>query len=228
MTSNRPRTFSIESIDTTSYAIQSNFQLCSLSLALLMQNSKVVLTIIQSSCMTTQRISTRFSPSYIPCTCFSVHRIDLPSICNKSVDTVLHRTFQEQYTVDEWSSCLRFAHKWGFVVQRDLALKNLAFIAPPVDKIVLGRLCEEAKKWLVEAFISIVRRNEPPTVEEGRRLGVDDLVLIGQLRYRLNQFSTDADLEDVRRFVEACLEDTDKVMQVQRPRSQKLKPVYKF
>jgi hypothetical protein len=63
-------------------------------------------------------------------------------------------------------------------------MKNLETSASPADKIALGRMHEEFSGWLVYAFTIMVERHEPPTLHEGRRLGVDDLVLIGLLRYR--------------------------------------------
>ncbi|KIM83541.1 hypothetical protein PILCRDRAFT_36543, partial [Piloderma croceum F 1598] len=91
-------------------------------------------------------------------------------------------TFQEEHTVEEWISCWRFALKWQFRVQQELAKKNLMVIASPVDKIILARMFEEELGgWLVDAFRDMARRPAPPTLLEGCRLGVDDLVIIRQL-----------------------------------------------
>jgi hypothetical protein len=90
-------------------------------------------------------------------------------------------------------------------------------IASPVDKIILGRMFkEELGGWFVTAFIDMARRQEPPTLLEGRRLGVDDLVLIGQLHHRFRNlpFTT-----GTRKFVEAALKTPDMVMHISGPRS---------
>jgi len=96
---------------------------------------------------------------------------------------IITRTFQEQPTFDEWTSCWRFAKKWQFTVQQELARKTLEISASSADKIGLGRMHEEFRGWLEHAFTTMVKRYEPPTLREGRRLGVDDLVLIGLLRH---------------------------------------------
>jgi len=124
-------------------------------------------------------------------------------------------TFLEQCSVEEWSSCLRFAHKFQFTVQEKLAIAKLSDIASPIDKIILGRMYEEASGWLVQAFVDMARRDEPPTRPEGRRLGIDDLVLIGQLRHRLHHFPhTYGDT----RFVETALATPEEVMQINEQR----------
>jgi len=124
-------------------------------------------------------------------------------------------TFLEQRSVEEWSSCLRFAHKFQFTVQEKLAIEKLSDIASPIDKIILGRMYEEASGWLVQAFVDMARRDEPPTRPEGRRLGIDDLVLIGQLRHRLHHFPhTYGDT----RFVETALATPEEVMQINEQR----------
>jgi len=73
-------------------------------------------------------------------------------------------------------------------------------------------------EWLVEAFIDMARRQVPPTLPEGRRLGVDDLIFIGELRHRfqspLFKFANGA-----RRFVEAALATPDMVMHISGPSS---------
>jgi hypothetical protein len=70
-----------------------------------------------------------------------------------------------------------------------LAEEKLFAIASPVDKIVMGRKYkEELGGWLVEAFVDMTQRSEPPTLSEGHRLGVNDLIIIGQLRHRQKEY----------------------------------------
>ena len=91
-------------------------------------------------------------------------------------------------------------------------------IASPVEKIALGRsFKEEMGGWLVEAFIDMAKRQEPPTLLEGRRLGVDDLVFIGELRHRFHNPQLTI---GVRRFVKTALATPDMVMHIRRPCSQ--------
>ena len=95
-------------------------------------------------------------------------------------------------------------------------MEKLSEIASPTDKIVLGRLYEEGSGWLVQAFTKMAHRDEPPTQVEGRRLGVDDLVIIGQLRHRLQQCPYPY---GARRFVETALATPDQVMHIAGPNS---------
>lgn len=94
--------------------------------------------------------------------------------------------------------------------------KKLMAIASPVDKIVLGRMFDETSEWLVNAFINASRLEEPPTFLEGCCLGIDDLVLIGQLRHLLRNIQH---ANGIRRFVKAALAEPNKVPHISGPRS---------
>jgi len=61
------------------------------------------------------------------------------------------------------------------------------------------------------ASTDMARRVEPPTLLEGRRLGIDDLVLIGPLRHRLQNFPH---ANGVRQFIEDALATPDQIMHI--------------
>ncbi|KAF7979223.1 hypothetical protein HWV62_43178 [Athelia sp. TMB] len=83
-------------------------------------------------------------------------------------------------TTQQWASILLLADKWGFESIRLLAIDCLA-TAAPVDKIVLGRRYRIAA-WLPGAYNAVCTREAPLTVEEGIRLGVEDVVRIAAAR----------------------------------------------
>ena len=105
-------------------------------------------------------------------------------------------------------------------------MEALHDIASPTDKIVLGRMFEEASGWLVQAFTDMAKRRKPPTMLEGRRLGVDDLVIICHLKFRLQPLGFRlglpkrgiVDYDDrIRRFVEAALATPEKILEIDGP-----------
>ncbi|KAF7969628.1 hypothetical protein HWV62_26809 [Athelia sp. TMB] len=85
-------------------------------------------------------------------------------------------------TVEDWSSILQLAHQWGFESIKVLAAQNLAPIASPIDKIVFGRRYG-VDHWLKSAYKAVCLQEAPLNLQEGRRLGVDDVIRINAVRY---------------------------------------------
>ncbi|KZP25614.1 hypothetical protein FIBSPDRAFT_855546 [Athelia psychrophila] len=81
----------------------------------------------------------------------------------------------------QWTSILHLAAKWGFESIQLLAIDNLTASAIPVDKIVLGRRYG-ILDWLPGAYEAVCTRADPLTVEEGVKLGVEDVVRISAAR----------------------------------------------
>src|SRR5882762_2998724 len=84
-------------------------------------------------------------------------------------------------TVKGWSSILKLATQWGFTSIRELSVDALGRIASPVERLALAH-AYDIDEWLLPAYSSLCQRAEPLTTEEGRRIGVDDVVLISQVR----------------------------------------------
>ncbi|KZP12982.1 hypothetical protein FIBSPDRAFT_1049697 [Athelia psychrophila] len=84
-------------------------------------------------------------------------------------------------TVEEWSGILYLADKWSFLSIRTLAIAQMAPIASPIDNIVFGRLYD-INEWLIGAYQVVCTRLDALTLEEGRRLGVDDAIRINSIR----------------------------------------------
>ena len=77
-------------------------------------------------------------------------------------------------TLDEWTSVLALATKWEFDAHRALA----------IDRIVLARTYD-IPNWLDEEYYRLCVREEALTLEEGRRLGMEDVILLAELRQRV-------------------------------------------
>ncbi|KZP27875.1 hypothetical protein FIBSPDRAFT_817855 [Athelia psychrophila] len=84
-------------------------------------------------------------------------------------------------TAAQWTSVLHLAAEWGFESIQLLAIDNLTATAIPIDKIVLGRRYGIAD-WLPGAYEAVCTRADPLTVEEGLRLGVEDIIKISSAR----------------------------------------------
>ncbi|KZP28772.1 hypothetical protein FIBSPDRAFT_779706 [Athelia psychrophila] len=81
----------------------------------------------------------------------------------------------------QWTSVLHLAAKWGFESIQLLAIDKLTATALAVDKIVLGRRYG-ISDWLPRAYKAICTRADPLTVEEGMKLGVEDIIRISTAR----------------------------------------------
>ncbi|KII95545.1 hypothetical protein PLICRDRAFT_71568, partial [Plicaturopsis crispa FD-325 SS-3] len=84
-------------------------------------------------------------------------------------------------TVEEWTSILNLAVKWDFASIRTLAIKELALIASPIDKVVLGREYG-ITSWLADAYRAVCERPEALSEEEGTRLGMREAMKIARAR----------------------------------------------
>lgn len=103
--------------------------------------------------------------------------------CGVDLTTYAHSSFgaYPASTVEEWSGILHLADKWSFLSIRALAIAQIAPIACPIDKIVFGRLYG-VNEWLTGAYHAVCTRPDALTLEEGRRLGVDDVIRINTIR----------------------------------------------
>ncbi|KAH9915424.1 uncharacterized protein B0H18DRAFT_274167 [Fomitopsis serialis] len=98
-------------------------------------------------------------------------------------------------TTDEWASVLALAVKWQFDDVQALAVVWFSANAPLVDQILLAR-AHRLAEWLYDAHVRICSRYEPLSLAEGRRLGVDEAVVISDVRQysiRCNRGNVDHD-----------------------------------
>ncbi|KAJ7721484.1 hypothetical protein B0H16DRAFT_1335241, partial [Mycena metata] len=85
---------------------------------------------------------------------------------------------------EEWTSVLSLATRWDFTSLRDLAMQHLFATTSAVERIALGRRYD-ILEWLVPAYTEVCERKDPLTIAEGRLLGVDDAICIGQVRHMI-------------------------------------------
>ncbi|KAF7985492.1 hypothetical protein HWV62_5280 [Athelia sp. TMB] len=85
-------------------------------------------------------------------------------------------------TVEDWTAILTLADMWAFKTIRALAIKKIAPIASAVDRIVLGRRFN-MHEWMCDGYVAVCSRGSVLTMEEGRRLGVEDVVRIMGIRH---------------------------------------------
>ncbi|KDQ56431.1 hypothetical protein JAAARDRAFT_100772, partial [Jaapia argillacea MUCL 33604] len=62
------------------------------------------------------------------------------------------------------------------------SIEQLSEVASPVDKVVLGRQYA-VTQWLVPAFTDLAKRDTPLNLGEGQRLGMEDVILLGEMRH---------------------------------------------
>ncbi|KAI0783098.1 hypothetical protein C8Q75DRAFT_475439 [Abortiporus biennis] len=84
-------------------------------------------------------------------------------------------------TVEEWTSVLAVSSRWGFDLHRQLSKERLSQLASPFERILLSRQYD-VKEWLVPALLDLSTRDESLTLAEGWKLGMEDVILISDIR----------------------------------------------
>lgn len=64
---------------------------------------------------------------------------------------------------------------------RELAIRKILEVASPVDKIIIGHKFG-LRRLSIPGYKALCTRYNSLTLEEGRRLGMDDVILIGSAR----------------------------------------------
>ncbi|KZT12827.1 uncharacterized protein LAESUDRAFT_17959 [Laetiporus sulphureus 93-53] len=122
-------------------------------------------------------------------------------VCTKSIDmerflSVLYPRRIGKYdleTTEEWVSVLEFAYKWQFDAVCQLVRERLPEVATLVEQIVLARQYN-LPDLLLNARVKICEREEALSLHEGRQLGIDECIVINQVRQeaRSNHYATSA------------------------------------
>jgi len=88
-------------------------------------------------------------------------------------------------TPEEILSFLRFADKWQFDSQKRKGIQRLKERSTPYQRIIAGRLFDEARELLVPAFMELCEdpQGRPPPPSDGLRLGADDLLLLWWMKH---------------------------------------------
>jgi hypothetical protein len=85
-------------------------------------------------------------------------------------------------TLVQWTDVLNLSSKWGFDDIRITSVEAILPLASPVDKIVLGRTNIDCSGWIADAYADLLKREESLTVDEARRMPIEDVVTIARGR----------------------------------------------
>ena len=91
----------------------------------------------------------------------------------------------EGYSYGELSSILDLSTRWGFTSIRDMAIRHLDLeTSPGHQRLILGRKYG-IDQWILPALHELCERPEPPTRDEARCMGLEDIILIGSVREKV-------------------------------------------
>jgi len=82
---------------------------------------------------------------------------------------------------------MRLTSRWKLTSHVDLDINRFPLITSPVDRLVIAYGLH-VTGWLRPAFVALCMRDEPLTIEEGRRLGIDVIVCINEVRDLIKKF----------------------------------------
>jgi hypothetical protein len=90
---------------------------------------------------------------------------------------------QQNATLEEWSSALDLANRWGFSQVKDLAVRGLEKITmEDVDRIAFYHKHGVDRRILIPRYSALCAREYSLTVEEGNKLGMETTVFIAHAR----------------------------------------------
>ncbi|KAJ3507331.1 hypothetical protein NMY22_g16962 [Coprinellus aureogranulatus] len=85
--------------------------------------------------------------------------------------------------VDDWSIILSLSHRWGFAEVKALAVRELEkkeFCS--IDRIVFYQANDVDRNLLIPHFAKICARENPLTLDEGMKLGMETTLVIASAR----------------------------------------------
>lgn len=92
--------------------------------------------------------------------------------------------FEEARSSEEWASILELASKWEFQSLCKRAISELESLATPIEKVILGRKYDIPELSL-PAYADLCQSTVPLTEEDGKRLGLRDVIKIYCIRQEL-------------------------------------------
>jgi hypothetical protein len=127
-------------------------------------------------------------------------------------------------TAGQWTCILDLAIKWKFNAIHKTAIRGLQHAASaldPVEKIRLWQKYKITNYWVIDAFQDVCRREECLSLQEGRTIGVDNAVLIAEVRERLRkctcQGAKPSLLEPAFRMLDPSYDIVKEVLSLRRP-----------
>ncbi|PFH46570.1 hypothetical protein AMATHDRAFT_199284, partial [Amanita thiersii Skay4041] len=85
--------------------------------------------------------------------------------------------------VEDWTIILKLAHRWKFPEVKELAVRELELLAEPdIDRICTYHECDVDRNLLIPRYAALCEREDPLTVPEGFRLGMETVLMIARAR----------------------------------------------
>jgi hypothetical protein len=92
-------------------------------------------------------------------------------------------------TIEEWTSILDLAHRWGFEEVKALAVRELEKISmEDVDRIVLYHKYFVDRTFLLPRYKALCIRDKSIAVEEGEKLRLETALRIGTAREQVRSW----------------------------------------
>ncbi|KAF8963593.1 hypothetical protein BDZ97DRAFT_1758440 [Flammula alnicola] len=82
---------------------------------------------------------------------------------------------------EEWVSVLKIATQWEFASIRRLSIDCLSKNLATADRVAIGK-CYDVQQWLVPAYTDLCIREQPLGLNEGQKLGMEDVIEIYRIR----------------------------------------------
>ena len=85
--------------------------------------------------------------------------------------------------VEEWEIILKLAHRWTFPEVKNLAVRELEkLMYPDLDRIATYQANAVDRKLLIPYYARLCEREEPLTLPEGMKLGMETTLIIARAR----------------------------------------------
>lgn len=86
-------------------------------------------------------------------------------------------------SVDDWSAILSLAHRWAFPEVKALAIRELEKLEmPDIDRVVVYHANDVDRNLLISRYAALCEREEPLTLPEGQRLGLETTLMLARAR----------------------------------------------
>ncbi|KAI9465234.1 hypothetical protein BJY52DRAFT_672786 [Lactarius psammicola] len=134
--------------------------------------------------------------------------VSLGEVECKDFDAFLSVLYPEDFeehdlSYEQWRSVLHLSTRWGFTTLRKLALRS---IKPPTlyDRLLLARTYA-VDHWIVPALTALCERTTPLSLDEARRMNIEDVVLVASVRedIRSEHIQVGVNTAEISRRVEA-------------------------
>ncbi|KAF8504682.1 hypothetical protein F5888DRAFT_774193 [Russula emetica] len=133
--------------------------------------------------------------------------ISLGNIERKDFEAFLSILYPENFeqrdlSYEEWKSVLHLSTCWDFTSIRRLALNN---IQPPTphDRLLLARTYS-VDQWVIPALSALCEREASLSLDEARRMDIEDVVLVATVREDIRSRNLQVDAAEIPRRVEAA------------------------